>query len=82
MNPEARTLSNVASLVSPFRLVTVIGVFLLAMGAIVSPARLWPALLWSGIAIFGVGIAALYFLAIHSVTGAAWAHPSSGSRRP
>ena len=73
MNPESRTLSNVASLVSPFRIVTVIGVFLLAMGAIVSPARLWPALLWSGIAILGVGIAAMYFLAIHSVTGAAWA---------
>jgi len=73
MNPEARTLSNVASLASPFRIVTFIGVFLLAMGAVVSPARLWPAMLWSGIAILGVGIAALYFLAIHSVTGAAWA---------
>jgi len=72
MNPEARTLSNAASLASPFRIVTFIGAFLLAMGAVVSPARLWPALLWSGIAILGVGISALYFLAIHSVTGAAW----------
>lgn len=73
MNPEGRILSNVSSLASPFRIVTVIGVFLLAMGAVVSPARLWPALLWSGIAMLGVGVAAMYFLSIHSVTGAAWA---------
>jgi hypothetical protein len=73
MQPEARTLSNIASLALPFRIVTVIGGFLLAMGAIVSPARIWPSLLWSGISILGVGVAALYFLAIHSVTGAAWA---------
>lgn len=73
MNSEVRVLSNVSSLASPFRIVTVIGVFLLAMGAVVSPARLWLALLWSGIAMLGVGVAAIYFLAIHSVTGAAWA---------
>ena len=73
MNFEARTLTNVSSLISPFRLVAFIGLFLLGMGAIVSTERLWAALLWGGIAMLGIGIAALYFLAIHSVTGAAWA---------
>ena len=69
---EAKTLTNASSLLAPFRIVAMIGVFLIAMGAIVSPARLWPALLASGLAMLGVGVAALYFLAIHSVTGAAW----------
>jgi len=73
MTPEVKTLTNAPSLASPFRIVTIVGVFLIAMGAIVSPSRLWPALLWSGIVMLGVGVAALYFLAIHSVTGAAWA---------
>jgi hypothetical protein len=72
MSPEAKTLTNASSLLAPFRIVAMIGVFLIAMGAIVSPARLWPALLASGLAMLGVGVAALYFLAIHSVTGAAW----------
>ena len=72
MKPEVRTLANVAQLAAPFRIVLIIGIFLMGMGAIVSPTRLWPALLWSGIGLLGVGVAALYFLAIHSVTGAAW----------
>lgn len=72
MIPEAKTLTNVSSLLSPFRIVAMIGVFLIGMGAIVSTVRLWPALLTSGLAMLGVGVAALYFLAIHSVTGAAW----------
>ena len=73
MLPEARSLEDIRSLVSPFRLVTIVGLFLLGMGAIISTERLWAALLWAGVAILGVGVAAMYFLAIHSVTGAAWA---------
>ena len=73
MNVEARTLATSPSLLMPYRILAVVGVFLLAMGAIVSPARLWAALLWGGLAVLGIGVAALYFLAIHAVTGAAWA---------
>lgn len=73
MVPESRWLSDTRLLAAPLRLVAFVGLFLLAMGAIVSTERLWAALLWGGIATLGVGIAAMYFLAIHSVTGAAWA---------
>ena len=73
MSVEARTLATSPSLLMPYRILAVVGVFLLAMGAIVSPARLWAALLWGGLAVLGIGVAALYFLAIHAVTGAAWA---------
>jgi len=73
MLPEARTLTTPSALLAPFRILLIIGVFLIGMGAIVSPLRLWMTLLWSGFALLGFGVAALYFLAIHSVTGAAWA---------
>ena len=54
MNFEARTLTNVSSLITPFRLLAIIGLFLLGMGAIVSTERLWAALLWGGIYV-GIG---------------------------
>ena len=73
MNVEARTLATSPSLLMPYRILAAAGVFFLAMGAIVSPVRLWAAVLWAGLALLGIGVAALYFLAIHSVTGAAWA---------
>jgi hypothetical protein len=72
MNPDARTLKNGSALALPFRIMLVAGAFLIAMGAIVSPERLWMVLLFSGMAVVGVGVASLYFLAIHAVTGAAW----------
>ena len=60
MNFEARTLTNVSSLITPFRLLAIIGLFLLGMGAIVSTERLWAALLWGGIAMLGIGAGAIF----------------------
>lgn len=55
------------------RLLAGAGALLLAAGAALAPGSLWPNLLLAGLFLFGTGVGALYFVAIHHAAGAVWA---------
>lgn len=72
MTSEPRTFQPPSGLLTAFRVLAGGGALLFLAGAVLTPDHLWPALLLCGYFLFGLGVAALYFLALHAVTGAGW----------
>ncbi len=55
------------------RVVAASGLVLLVAGSVAAPERLWPSLLTLGYFVFGTGVGALYFLAMHYGSSGGWA---------
>lgn len=57
----------------PWLILTVTGLVLFVVGAVLAPERLGPGLLLYGYLLFGIAVGGLYFLAVHYGSGAGWA---------
>ncbi|MCH9651661.1 MAG: hypothetical protein K0U98_25770 [Deltaproteobacteria bacterium] len=55
------------------RWLAVLGALSLALGAVMDPQRGWASVLFCGVSLLGLGLAGLYFIAIHDAADAGWA---------
>lgn len=72
MNRATLAVPREPGILGPARVLAAFGAAILAAGAFLAPDRVWPALLVAGLFTAGLGLAGLFYLALHYTTGARW----------